>query len=254
MRNSTKESGPLHIKYLTPGEVRAYLTANPKLIVPVGVTEHHGPHLPMGCDTIIVERLADDLSAEFRVVRAPTVEYGVGLPPAPDHLGSASVRRKTLHRFMNDLVGDWEETGVEQFIILTANGHEAHQEALTTLNTRQATVQTVDIFGVPLGAEEDGRNLPIHGGQIDTSLLLYLAHDQVALELAEDFIPTKREVRRYRRGTPGAFRAQAPGSVGRPTLATVERGAELYKFIYSRIASHVFAVGTVDHSPPGEEQ
>jgi creatinine amidohydrolase/Fe(II)-dependent formamide hydrolase-like protein len=126
----------------------------------------------MGCDTIIVERLADDLSAEFHVVRAPTVEYGVALAPTPDQMGSASVRRKTLHRFMNDLVGAWEETGVEQFIILTANGHEAHQEALTTLHTRSATVQTVDIFGVPLGTEEDDRKLPIHGGQIDTSLLL----------------------------------------------------------------------------------
>jgi creatinine amidohydrolase len=208
----------------------------------------------MGCDTIIVERLADDLSAEFRVVRAPTVEYGVGLPPAPDHLGSASVRRKTLHRFMNDLIGDWEETGVEQFIILTANGHEAHQEALTTLNPRQATIQTVDIFGVPLGTEDDAKNLPIHGGQIDTSLLLYLEHDRVALELAEDFIPTRREVRRYRRGTHRAFRAQAPGSVGRPTLATVERGAELYDFIYTRIATHVFAADSGEPSPPSGEE
>lgn len=204
----------------------------------------------MGCDTIIVERLADDLSAEFHVVRAPTVEYGVALPPTPDQLGSASVRRKTLHRFMNDLVGAWEETGIEQFIILTANGHEAHQEALTTLHTRSATVQTVDIFGVPLGTEEDGRKLPIHGGQIDTSLLLFLEHDRVALELAEDFIPSRREIRRYRRGMPRAFRAQAPGSVGRPTLATVEQGAELYKFIYSRIATHVFGGGS-QPSPPG---
>ena len=97
-------------------------------------------------------------------------------------------------------------------------------------------------------------NLPIHGGQIDTSLLLYLEHDRVALELAEDFIPTKREVRRYLRGTPRAFRAQAPGSVGRPTLATVERGAELYKFIYTRIATHVFAVDSVEHSPPAGER
>ena len=33
--------------------------------------------LPLGCDTLILEHLADDLSAAFRVLRAPTLEYGV---------------------------------------------------------------------------------------------------------------------------------------------------------------------------------
>ena len=70
------------------------LRERPTLIVPVGTTEQHGPHLPLGCDTIIVEHLADDLSAEFGILRAPTVEYGVhapdaGLPRAAPRCGAA---------------------------------------------------------------------------------------------------------------------------------------------------------------------
>ena len=58
---------------------RALIERDPRLIIPVGTCEQHGPHLPLGCDTIIVERLSRDLSAEFGVLLAPTVEYGVNV-------------------------------------------------------------------------------------------------------------------------------------------------------------------------------
>src|SRR2546425_968765 len=131
---------PLHLKILVPDEVRAALERDPRLLVPVGTCEQHGPHLPLGCDTILVERLADDLSAEFRILRAPTVEYGVNTATKRPYPGNATVRRKTLHRWMNELLGSWEQAGVESFIILTAHGHDPHQEALSTLRTRQARI------------------------------------------------------------------------------------------------------------------
>lgn len=231
---------PLRIKYLTPHQVRAHLLRDPRLIVPVGTTEQHGPHLPLGCDTIIVERLAADLSAEFSVLLAPTIEYGVNAHTEEPFSGSAGLRRKTLHRLMNDLVGAWEAGGVREFIILTAHGQEPHQEALSTLRTREAAVRTVDIFAVPrpVGAEPD--DVPVHGGAEDTSLLLYIDAQLVTPELARDFIPTRRQIRRYRLGLARAIPAGSPGSLGRPTLASAEEGARLYRLIYDRIAARVF--------------
>src|SRR5262249_28409406 len=104
--------GPLRLKDLRPAEARAAARANPKLILPAGTTEHQGPHLPLGADTIVVERLADDLSAEFRVLRAPTIEYGVNDGLEKLFTGGASVRRKTLRRWVNDLLPNWEELGI----------------------------------------------------------------------------------------------------------------------------------------------
>ena len=92
----------LELKRLTPGAVLEHLERDPRLIVPVGTTEQHGPHLPLGTDTIIVDRLADDLSRRMQVLRAPTIEYGVNAPTKVPYPGSAFVRRKTLHRFLND--------------------------------------------------------------------------------------------------------------------------------------------------------
>src|SRR5687768_3255367 len=102
---------PRRLKELIPTEVAAILAVDPRLIVPVGTCEQHGPHLPLGCDTVIVERLADDLSAEFGVLLAPTIEYGVNVATESHFIGNATVRKKTLHRELNDLIDAWEVTG-----------------------------------------------------------------------------------------------------------------------------------------------
>ncbi len=92
----------------------------------------------------------------------------------------------------------------------------------------------MDIFTVPLGSDH---RLPIHGGEIDTSLLLYLKSDVVALDVAEDYLPTGRRVRpRHARH---AVPAESPGSVGLPSKASIETGRALYQLIYERIATRV---------------
>ncbi|MDH3455579.1 MAG: creatininase family protein [Gemmatimonadota bacterium] len=236
----TPAQRPLLLKRLRPNEVCEHLKRDSRLIVAVGTTEQHGPHLPLGCDTIIVERLADELSVEFQVLRAPTIEYGVNAPTVTPFPGSASVRPKTLHRLLNDLVGDWEEGGVTEFIILTAHGSDPHQEALSTLRTKSARVRTVDIFSVPRLVAETDPNVPVHGGEIDTSLLLHIDRELVQLDLAQDFETSKAMARRYHRGARGGIPRTSTGSLGRPTLSSVEKGETLYRVIFQRIASRIF--------------
>ena len=72
-------SAPLRLKLMQPEEVAACIQRDPRLIVPVGTCEQHGRHMPLGADSIIVERLANDLSVESGVLVAPTVEYGVNV-------------------------------------------------------------------------------------------------------------------------------------------------------------------------------
>ena len=72
--------------------------------------------------TGLLSQSADDLSAEFGVLRAPTVEYGVNVETERGLPTNAWVRRKTLHRLLNDLLQSWESGGVREFILLTAHG------------------------------------------------------------------------------------------------------------------------------------
>jgi creatinine amidohydrolase len=231
----TQPGQPWRIKEMTPGAVRARLEERPALVVPVGTTEQHGPHLPLGCDTIIVERLADDLSAEFGMLRAPTLEFGVH---TPTHAfpGGASLRRRTLHRVMNELIESWEEgAGVREFVILTAQASEAHLEALSTIRTDEAQAQVIDVFGLDFGALLERPGAPIQGGELDTSLLLYLAPEVVHMDQARDFAITPAMLQRYRPGHTRRLPLGSPGSVGFPSLASAQKGELLYRFILDRI-------------------
>src|SRR6476659_6048542 len=145
---STSTRTPRRIKEMRPDDVRSAIGADPRLIIPVGTCEQHGKHMPLGADTLIVELLADDLSAEFQILRAPTIEYGVNVATERGFPGNASVRKKTLHRTLNDLLDTWESTGVKEFILLTAHEHDPHQEALATVITTRARVRVIDIFSV----------------------------------------------------------------------------------------------------------
>ncbi|HET7601339.1 MAG TPA: creatininase family protein [Gemmatimonadales bacterium] len=192
---------------MTPVAVQERLLARPALLVPVGTTEQHGPHLPLGCDTIIVERLADDLSAAFGVPRTPAVEYGVQAPTHP-FPGGAALRRKTLHRVMNELIESWEDgAGVREFVILTAQAADPHLEALSTIRTAGAQTMVVDVFGLDFGALLETPGPAVQGGELDTSLLLHIAPHLVHVELARGPLP-----------------------------ASAHKGERLYRFILDRVS------------------
>jgi len=231
----TQSTHPWRIKEMTPDAVRERLRERPTLLVAVGTTEQHGPHLPLGCDTLIVEHLADDLSATFGIPRAPTVEYGVHAP-SRNFAGVAALRRRTLHRVMNELIESWEEgAGVREFVILTAQSSEGHLEALSTIRTDEAKVQVVDIFSINFGSLLE-RPAPIQGGELDTSLLLYLAPHLVRMDLAQDFVVTERVLARYRPGQSRRLPEGSPGSIGYPSLASAQKGERLYTFILDRVS------------------
>lgn len=235
---STPARAPNLIKRMRPGDVSQAIARDPRLLVPVGTCEQHGPHLPLGCDTIIAERLASDLSAEFGVLCAPTLEYGVNVASERTFAGNSYLRKKTLHRVLNDLLDAWETTGVREFILLTAHEHDPHLEAMSTVITSGARVRAVDMFGMNLSDLLEGQHEAMHGDEVDTSLLLFICPELVNMSLAQDYMMSREDLRRYRRGSL-KIPKDSDGSIGRPTLATAEKGQRLYERIYSRIRERV---------------
>ncbi len=232
-------AAPQRLKSLSPERIAAAVAADPRLIIPVGTCDVHGPHLPIGCDTILVDRLADDLSAEFGVLRAPTVEYGASDAATHGSPHAGSVRKKTLHLLLNDLLASWEQAGVREFVLLTANGDDAHQEALATVMTLDARVRVVDAAGAAAGAPAAGRGRWRRGGEAETLLMLYLAPQLVDLRLAQDNTPQPpgRRPSPWRRlRTPSDEWRLADGVDG----ASATKGEVLYRHVRERIAEHVF--------------
>src|SRR5208283_3485743 len=177
---------PRRLKEIPPDRVAAAIAADPRLIVPIGTCDSIDAHLPVGSNTIYVDRLADDLSAQFGVLRAPTIEYGASAEASRDAARPGSVRKKTLHLLLSDLLASWERAGIREFILLTAGGDDAHQEALATVTTLEARVLVVDASTALASRQLTGSASPAPKGEAETSLMLYLAPHLVDLRLVQE--------------------------------------------------------------------
>ena len=99
---------------------------------------------------------------------------------------------------------------------------------MSTVITSGARVRVVDIFGVDFSDLLEGQTEPMHGDEVDTSLLLYIAPELVNMELAQDYMMSRDEVRRYRRGWLSVPRA-SPGSIGRPEAGDRRKGPSVLR-------------------------
>src|SRR5688500_10170661 len=200
-------------------DVAAHLARDPRLIVPVGAMEQHGPHLPLGSNVLIARRIAVDLSREFNVLRAPTIYYGVNVKTAGEYAGTTTLRQKTLHRSLNELLAAWEKHGLSEFVVITAHRHEPHLDALATLLTRRARVRVVSVWDVDIADLIEVQPGAFHAYEAQTSLILYLYPELVRMDRARDFQLTDEMFRKYMKGKLPAAPAGGSGIVGHPTAA-----------------------------------
>src|SRR5690606_11893074 len=175
------------------------------------------------------------LSREFGVLRAPTIYYGVNVPSERGYAGTATLRQKTLHRELNELLASWETHGIAEFILITAHRHEPHLDALATLITKTARVRVVSIWDVDVADLLEAQPGPLHAGEAETSLMLFLYPELVRMDRARDFDLPPDAFRRYIQGSLPAPPPGGAGVVGRPTAASAEKGERIYARILAAI-------------------
>jgi creatinine amidohydrolase len=231
---------PLLLEKLTWAEVAEHLKHDQRLIIPIGTCEQHGRHLPLGTDTVMAERIAFDLSAEFGVLVAPTVAYGVNVDTEEAYAGTASLRRKTLHRALNDLLAAWEGHGFDEFILITAHFHDPHLDAVTTVVTEHARARVVDLQTVRIEQFLEKQRQPEHAGEAETSIMLYLAPDLVRDSEIRDYHLDPKQLRRYLRGRMPRPPAGCEGAIGHPSAASAEKGEQIYRHVLDKVRTKLF--------------
>lgn len=90
------------------------------IILPVGSTEQHGPHLPVGTDTMVATALAESAARTARILVAPPLWFGW----SPHHMvlpGTITIRPEILVELAYDVVHSLNHHGFDKFIFL--NGH-----------------------------------------------------------------------------------------------------------------------------------
>jgi mycofactocin system creatininase family protein len=208
------------------------------VILPLGATEQHGPHLPLGTDTIrasaLAERMAERLGPAFLV--APALPFGCsdehsGFP------GLLGLQHETLARVIVDLARRLTGWGVRRLVLLSAHGGngEALERALTLLRRELPDLEVRTngnleaIAPVLLEvARRDGISanaLGLHAGEGETSEMLHLRPDLVrSKDSAPGFTGDMETVRdELRKG--GSRAVTEEGVLGDPTSAEAGRGA-----------------------------
>ncbi|MGL4514770.1 MAG: creatininase family protein [Lacipirellulaceae bacterium] len=183
-----------------PATERAGLVA----VLPVGATEQHGPHLPVGVDAAIVDTLVERViaaaAAEVPFVVLPTVRVG----KSDEHLafpGTLSIGAETLVAILADLAEGVRRAGIKKLVFLNGHGGQSAVLDVAARDARHlgllAVVCNWWAFGFPDGlfpAEELRHG--VHAGQVETSMMLAIAPHLVKAASAERFVPSSVGVER----------------------------------------------------------
>jgi mycofactocin system creatininase family protein len=200
------------------------------LIVPLGSTEQHGPHLPLGTDTAIGLALARRLSAgEPRAVVAPPLAYGA----SGEHQafpGTISIGQEALRAVIVELVRSATETFPR---VLLLNAHGGNLAALMCAE-RQLREEGRDVRVWSPAAAFRG---DAHAGDVETSVMLALGADVRLDRIAAGNSSPLAELMEML-ASDGVRAVSENGILGDPTTASAERGEALLDAAVA--ALHVF--------------
>jgi creatinine amidohydrolase len=171
-------------------EIEAGLKQTRTVILPVGATEEHGPHLPTITDTIQAMEVARAVANKKNVFLAPPLHYGVcrstrGFP------GTITVSHDALRAFVKDMLISFTDSGFANVMILTGHAGGQHMAALEeacqmAVEERDFRVSLVSLFDFidasAVQTPHDG-----HAGEMETSLMMVIRNDLVKGKPVEHF-------------------------------------------------------------------
>jgi creatinine amidohydrolase len=174
-------------------------------VLPLGATEQHGPHLPLAVDQClvdgIVQRSLPQLPPELRVLVLPTQQVGYS-PEHADFPGTLTLPIETVIATWVALGACVARAGVRKLLLFNAHGGQVSVMDIVARELRMRhglIVYSCSWWNLPLGDAVSGLFPPdehrfgVHGGDMETSLMLALAADRVRMAQARDFPSTSRE-------------------------------------------------------------
>jgi creatinine amidohydrolase len=211
-------------------------------VLPLAATEQHGPHLPVGADIMIAQaylaRVRELLSNDIPATFLPLQPVGISTEHI-DYPGTLTLPTEVALKAWMALGTSVARAGIKKLVMVTSHGGNSAAMTLVAQDLRAscgllAVTTAWSRFGAPEGlfpAEELRHG--IHGGAVETSIMLARYERHVRADKIADFRPASVAMEKdYRwlsahRPAPFAWQAQdlhSSGAAGDATLASAEKG------------------------------
>ncbi len=226
-------------------------TLSPIILIPVGSTEQHGPHLPLNTDTLVAEEVAGRaLQRTTGLIIGPTIS----VTASGEHAGFAgtlSIGTDVMAQVAIELgrSADWAAG------VVFVNGHGGNHEALTrAVGLLTDEGRSVMSWWPKWRRRTDGGPPDLHAGRIETSLMLAIDPGLVRFELATDGPDLSLDELLPRLRTDGVRGVSPSGVLGDPEGAS---GAEGERFINDFVDDLVLTIEQwrpIDPTPHAADQ
>ncbi|NYT12745.1 MAG: creatininase family protein [Methanomassiliicoccales archaeon] len=171
----------MRIEEMTTSELKKELTKNPVVILPIGATEAHGPHLPLGTDSFQPEAMADMLAERIDGLVAPPIKYGHH-SSTKNMIGTIGISFDTLRALSRDILEALVADGFGKFVILSGHAGHVHMAALKVaveevVRTSKVKIMLLTDYDIAWEVSEEMgiKDKDGHGGLIETSRIMAIA-------------------------------------------------------------------------------
>ena len=171
-------------------EIGEAINQNAVIILPVGTTEEHGSHLPVGTDAMIAKYIGDKIGAACETINLPvllmeTINYGFSMSAVRKWPGCPNIPTRVFMDYIYNIISSLIEMGFKKIVALDCHGN--HDCLLRTVMREIADIydifiMTLSPFALCAGTYNKIKKDPegdIHGGEFETSMILSIRPELV---------------------------------------------------------------------------
>lgn len=234
-------------------------------IVPMGVIEKHGTHLPLGTDVMIARRVAIDVAKIEPVVIFPY--YFVGQISEAKHVpGTIAISPRLMYEMLEEVCSEIARNGFKKIILLNSHGGSPHLINFFIQSTLYSKKDYV-VFNIPMAPPEDRRkeiaevlgtdDFGSHAGNKETAMIMAERPDLVKMDQIE-----QEGLKNYGRlqhlkdaiSAVSWYGDHPTHFAGDPSHASKEAGEKFYEVIAQNVARIVKAIKEDDEALKLQEE
>lgn len=214
---------------MTVKDITEYLEKNQTVIIPYGVVEQHGYHLPLDTDIKLAEAIAFRLAEKLGCIVAPTLNYSFSGGMLK---GTINIKPNTFANMVGEIIESLVLQGFKNIIIIPGHGGSEcmlHlKESLRILkwlnpSLHDAMILMTPHFDFAPSSKKFFLNRDYHAGESETSRMMYLYPETVRREIVMD----TPEIAEMMRNDPDAYQKRTAFTNMRQEICNTEQHPEI---------------------------